>query len=111
LQILRQAKDNGTSLKVTAGSFPVAATPEEIVVDIRYINRLVGLDTIQKRYVRLKPSFKRKLRILYFLNRVIVEGGMHLSTLTRILESVHLTLDMQGKVPDLTVCDAINAGK
>ncbi len=35
---------------------------------------------------------------------------MHLSTLTRILESVHLTLDVQGRVPDLTVCDAINAG-
>lgn len=43
--------------------------------------------------------------------RVIVEGGMHLSTLTRILESVHLTLDICGRVPDLTVCDAINAGK
>ena len=47
-QILRQAKDNGTSVKATGGSFPVLATPSEIVVDIRYINRLVGLDIYQK---------------------------------------------------------------
>lgn len=90
LEILRQAKDNGTSLKVTGGTFPISAGPKEIVIDIQYINRLVGLDIYQK--------------------RVVVESGMRLSTLNRILESVNLSLDLQGRVPDLTLCDAIAAG-
>ena len=47
-QILRQAKENGASVKSTGGSFPVVASPREVVIDIRYINRLVGLDIYQK---------------------------------------------------------------
>ena len=43
-------------------------------------------------------------------SRVVVESGMRLSALSRILESVHLSLDLYGKVPDLTICDAIAAG-
>jgi hypothetical protein len=35
---------------------------------------------------------------------------MRLSTLSRVLESVHLSLDLYGRVPDLTLCDAVAAG-
>ena len=41
---------------------------------------------------------------------VVVESGMRLSTLSKVLESVHLSLDLYGRVPDLTLCDAISAG-
>jgi hypothetical protein len=35
---------------------------------------------------------------------------MKLSVLCRILETVSLALDVYGRVPDLTVCDAIAVG-
>jgi len=39
-----------------------------------------------------------------------VESGLKLSQLNKVLESVSLALDIYGKVPDLTVCDAIAVG-
>ena len=42
--------------------------------------------------------------------RVTVEGGMKLSVMCRILETVSLGLDIFGRVPDLTVIDAIAVG-
>ena len=36
---------------------------------------------------------------------------MKLSTLNRVLESVHLSLDLYGRVPDLAICDAVAAGR
>jgi hypothetical protein len=56
-QILRQAKENGTGVKATGGSFPILATHREIVIDIRYINRLVGLDIYQKTYIASTTRF------------------------------------------------------
>ena len=44
------------------------------------------------------------------LFRVTVEGGMKLSVLCRILETVSLGLDIFGRVADLTVIDAIAVG-
>ncbi len=35
---------------------------------------------------------------------------MKLSALCKLLESVSLALDLYGRVPDLTVCDAIATG-
>ena len=49
-------------------------------------------------------------KLAFPTSRVVVESGMRLSALSRILESVHLSLDLYGKVPDLTICDAIAAG-
>ena len=43
--------------------------------------------------------------------RVTVEPGMRISSLSRILETVSLSLDVYGRVPDLTVCDAIAVGE
>lgn len=42
--------------------------------------------------------------------RVTVECGMRLSNLFKILETVSLSLDMFGRVPDVTICDAIAVG-
>ena len=46
-----------------------------------------------------------------FLSRVSVESGMKLSVLCRILETVSLSLDVYGRIPDLTICDAIAVGQ
>ena len=35
---------------------------------------------------------------------------MRLSVLSRILETVSLSLDVYGRVPDLSVCDALSVG-
>lgn len=48
LEMLRQAKDNSTSVRVTGGSYPFTALPEDVVVDLRYVDRLVGLDIYQQ---------------------------------------------------------------
>ena len=48
--------------------------------------------------------------ISLILFRVSVESGMKLSVLCRVLETVSLALDVYGRVPDLTVCDAIAVG-
>ena len=39
-----------------------------------------------------------------------VESGMRMSVLSRILETVSLSLDVYGRVPDLSICDAIATG-
>ena len=47
-QVLRQAKDNSTGVRVSGGSYPFTALPHEVVVDLRYMDRLVGLDVYQQ---------------------------------------------------------------
>eukprot|EP00094_Tigriopus_californicus_P013422 TCALIF_12982-PA protein Name:"Protein of unknown function" AED:0.57 eAED:0.57 QI:0/0/0.33/0.33/0.5/0.66/3/0/62 len=41
------------------------------------------------------------------MEEVTVEPGMKLSALFKILETVSLSLDMVGRVPDLTIGDAL----
>lgn len=89
-EILRQAKDNATPVRAFGGSYPFTPLPADVVVDLRYIDRLLGLDIYQQ--------------------TVTVEGGMKLSVLCRILETVSLGLDIFGRVADLTVIDAIAVG-
>jgi len=90
VQILAQARDNAASLRVTGGSFPFIPLANDLVVDLRYVDRLVGLDVYEQ--------------------TVKVESGMRLARLNKVLESVSLALDVYGKVPDLTVCDAVAVG-
>jgi hypothetical protein len=45
-----------------------------------------------------------------FLYRVKVESGIKLSRLSQVLETISLSLHMRGRVPDLTLCDAIAIG-
>jgi hypothetical protein len=47
-QILRQAKDNQTPIRAFGGTFPLSPMPDDVVVDLRYIDRLVGLDIYQQ---------------------------------------------------------------
>jgi len=89
-EILRQAKDNATPVRAFGGTYPFTPLQADIVVDLRYIDRLLGLDIYQQ--------------------TVTVEGGMKLSVMCRILETVSLGLDIFGRVPDLTVIDAIAVG-
>eukprot|EP00096_Caligus_rogercresseyi_P015735 TRINITY_DN8208_c0_g1_i1.p1 TRINITY_DN8208_c0_g1~~TRINITY_DN8208_c0_g1_i1.p1 ORF type:complete len:469 (+),score=96.01 TRINITY_DN8208_c0_g1_i1:51-1457(+) len=88
--ILQQASDNGTPVKATGGTFPLKSIPSDIVMDLRYINKLIGLDVTT--------------------STVIVESGILLSELETLLETVSLSLDFFGRVPNLTVCDAISVG-
>ncbi len=55
------------------------------------MDRLVGLDVYQQ--------------------TVTVESGMRLSALSKILETVSLSLDVYGRVPDLAVCDSVAVGE
>ncbi len=48
LQILRQAKDNATPVRAYGGTYPLTPLPEDVVVDLRYIDRLIGLDIYQQ---------------------------------------------------------------
>ncbi len=41
------------------------------------------------------------------MRRVIAEPGMRLSVLTSLLETVGLSLDLSGRLPDLDVVDAL----
>ncbi len=44
------------------------------------------------------------------MRRVIAEPGMRLSVLTSLLETVGLSLDLSGRLPDLAVVDALAIG-
>ena len=49
LQILRQARDNCTAIRVSGGTFPSSRPlPDDVIVDMRYIDRLIGLDVYQQ---------------------------------------------------------------
>ena len=43
-QVLNQANANHASVKAIGGSCHVPTSPEDVVIDLRYINRLLGLD-------------------------------------------------------------------
>jgi len=90
LTVLGQARDNGTQVSVVGGRFPVSGDPSMVTVSLISMDRLLGLDTSQR--------------------TVTVEPGMRLSTLTSLLATVHLCLDVTGRVPDLTVMDLLAAG-
>ena len=87
LTVLGQARDNGTTINVVGGAFPASGDPASVTVSLLSMDRLLGLDSGQK--------------------TVTVEPGMRLSTLTSLLATVHLCLDISGRVPDLTVMDAL----
>lgn len=90
LTIMAQARDNGTTIKVVGGSFPTSSAPGDILVSLQYMDRLLGLDTNNK--------------------TVTVEPGMKLSTLSSLLGTINLTVDMRGRVPDLSVLDCVAVG-
>jgi len=91
LTVLGQARDNGTVVSVVGGSFPSCDSgPGEVTVNLISMDRLLGLDTSQR--------------------SVTVEPGMRLSALSALLATVHLCLDISGRVPDLTVLDALAVG-
>ncbi len=39
-----------------------------------------------------------------------MESGIRLSKLSQVLETISLSLQMRGRVPDLSICDAIAVG-
>ena len=43
-QILHQANGNHAPVKAVGGTCHVPITPNDVLVDLRYINRLLGLD-------------------------------------------------------------------
>ena len=88
--ILDQARENGSSLKIVGGVYQFSYGKEDIVVSLEYLDRLLGLNTTN--------------------NTVTVEPGMKLSTLTTMLASIKLSLDLGGRVPDLTVADCLAMG-
>lgn len=90
LTVLDQARDNGTLVNVVGGSFPASSLPGEITLSLISMDRLLGLDTNQR--------------------TVTVEPGMRLSALSALLSTVQLCLDVSGKIPDLTVLDALAIG-
>ena len=90
LTIMAQARDNGTTVKVVGGSFPSSHAPGDIIVSLQYMDRLLGLDANSK--------------------TVMVEPGMKLSTLSSLLASINLTVEVAGRVPDLTVLDCVAVG-
>ncbi|XP_023332500.1 L-gulonolactone oxidase [Eurytemora carolleeae] len=91
LEILTQARDNKTQVKVVGGSFPLSSeSPEDVILNLNLMNKLIGLDVHQQ--------------------TVIAEPGMLLSHLSALLETVNLSLDLAGTVPDLSIVDAIAVG-
>ncbi len=42
MQILRQAKDNCTSVRVTGGTYPFTALPDDVVMDLRWVRARLG---------------------------------------------------------------------
>ena len=90
MTILAQARDNGSSLKIVGGDYHVTQTKEDIIVSLRYMDRLLGLDTSAK--------------------TVTVEPGMKVSTLSSILATINLSVDLGGRVPDLTITDCLAVG-
>ena len=87
LTVIGQARDNGTTINVVGGAFPASGDPTSVTVSLISMDRLLGLDSSQK--------------------TVTVEPGMKLSTLSSLLATVHLCLNISGRVPDLTVMDAL----
>lgn len=90
MTILAQARDNRSSLKIVGGDYHVTQTKEDIIVSLRYMDRLLGLDTSAK--------------------TVTVEPGMKVSTLSSILATINLSVDLAGRVPDLTITDCLAVG-
>jgi len=90
VQILHQANGNHAPVKAVGGTCHVPITPNDVLVDLRYINRLLGLD-INNQTVK-------------------VESGIKMSKLSQVLETISLSLHVRGRVPDLSVCDAIAVG-
>ena len=43
-KILHQANGNHAPVKAVGGTCHVPITPDDVLVDLRYINRLLGLD-------------------------------------------------------------------
>ena len=77
---------------VIAGDYHVTQTKEDITVSHRYMDRLLGLDTSAKTVT------------------VAVEPGMKVSTLSSILATINLSVDLAGRVPDLTITDCLAVG-
>jgi len=91
VEILNQARDNSSQVKVVGGTFPSSsASKEDIILNLQYMDKLLGLDVHQQ--------------------TVIVEPGMSLAHLCGILETVNLSLDLAGPIPDLSVVDAVAIG-
>merc|ERR1719234_1733776 len=90
LTVIGQARDNGTTINVVGGAFPASGDPTSVTVSLISMDRLLGLDTSNK--------------------TVTVEPGMKLSTLSSLLSTINLTVDMRGRVPDLTVLDCVAVG-
>ena len=88
--ILDQARENGSSLKIVGGVYQFSYGKEDIVVSLEYLDRLLGLNTTN--------------------NTVTVEPGMKLSTLSSLLSSIKLGVDLAGRVPDLTIADYLALG-
>ena len=88
--ILDQARQNGSSLKIVGDVYQFSYGREDIIVSLRHLDRLLGLDTNT--------------------NTVTVEPGMKLSSLATMLASIKLSLDLGGRVPDLTVADCLAVG-
>jgi len=88
--ILEQARENGSSLKVVGSVYQFSYSKEDIIVSLQYLDRLLGLDTNN--------------------STVTVEPGMKLSTLCQLLASISLSLDLAGRLPDLTVADCLAVG-
>ena len=74
----------------TGVDYHVTQIKEDIIVSLRYIDRLLGLDTPAK--------------------TLTVEPGMKVSTLSSILATINLSVDLAGCVPDLTITDYLAVG-
>ena len=48
--------------------------------------------------------------VIFCIFRVKVESGIRLSRLAQVLETISLGLHIRGRVPDLSICDAIAIG-
>jgi len=90
LTIMAQARDNGTPVKVVGGALPATNNQGDIVISLQYMDRLLGLDTNNR--------------------TVMVEPGMKLSTLSSLLGNISMSMNLAGRVPDLTVLDCVAVG-
>ena len=48
--------------------------------------------------------------LFFTYDRVKVESGIKMSKLSQVLETISLSLHVRGRIPDLSVCDAIAVG-
>jgi hypothetical protein len=60
-------------------------------------------------YVPVIVFFKIFERYVYFFS-VMAEPGMRLASLTALLETVGLSLDLSGRLPNVAVVDALAIG-